>query len=70
MNNLFNEARQIVIDEMVDRRVLKCIADGFYEDLGGHTLHESWLDDYITEFLKELPKDELTELMGKIKGDI
>jgi hypothetical protein len=70
MNNLFNEARQIVINAMVDHGVLIRAGDDHYEDMGGHTLHESWLDDYITEFLKELPKDELTELMTKIKGDI
>lgn len=42
------------IQELVDAREIKRLADDFYEDLGGHVVHESNLGPYFEAFEKEL----------------
>jgi hypothetical protein len=70
MNNLYYESRQKVINEMIDCGYILRLSEDHYEDLGGHTLHDSHLDEYIKNFLATLDSVALKELMSKIRGSI
>ena len=64
-----SEAKSLMIQEMVDAGELIQKGDDYFEDMGGHILHESNLDSYITEFMKNLRPDERRELISRISDE-
>ena len=58
-----NQFREYMTEVLVDVGELLTIGDCFYEDMGGHVIHESQVDDYIEEYVNRISKKERTELM-------
>ena len=58
-------SNDFMIQEMVDCGDLIPIADGYFEDMGGHILHESNLEYYIESFLKGLTDEEMNDLIKR-----
>lgn len=46
-----DEEKQIVIEDMIEEGDLIRKGCDFVEDMGGHYLHESQLDSYISDYL-------------------
>lgn len=62
------EIRSAMINELCDAGELIRLGDDFFEDMGGHVLHESNLDGYIENYLKNLTLAERTEVIERIGG--
>lgn len=60
------ECKGLMILELVEARELVRKGDDFYEDLGGHIIHESNLDSYIEDYVSRLSEDERNELATRI----
>lgn len=67
--NRFNSIRSALIQVMCEAGELIRRGDDMFEDMGGHILHESNLDYYITEYMKQLSEEERTELVNQTKGE-
>lgn len=65
----YTQAREKIIEEMVDQGDLIRRGDDIYEDMGGHCLHESNLDDHISHFLENIHPRDRKELMQRIRGE-
>lgn len=65
----FSEIRSAMIDELCDVGELIRRSGDFYEDMGGHLLHESNLDTHIEAYLKGLTSEDLNEVITRIGGD-
>lgn len=63
-----SEIRTILVNEMVDAGELIRRGEDFFEDMGGHILHESNLDSYIESYMKALPEIELRALVDRAMG--
>lgn len=63
------EIRAFMIDEMVDvGELIPQDNDGeLYEDMGGHTIHVSNLDSYITNYLENMPAAERRALLARLE---
>lgn len=64
----FQEIRCAMIDELVDAGELIRKGEGYFEDMGGHILHESNLDGHISQYMKNLSEPERAELIERIGG--
>lgn len=67
--NSVNGIRSALIDELVNAGDLIRRGEDFFEDMGGHILHESNLDDYITSYLNHMDREERAELIKRINGE-
>jgi hypothetical protein len=60
------EVRTAMINHLCDVGELQRKGEDLYEDLGGHIVHESHLDDYIFNYLKNLSDAERNEVIDGI----
>jgi len=62
------EFRSAMINEMVEAGDLINKGGDFYEDMGGHLIHELRLDHYIEGYLKNMSPGERIELIKSFGG--
>lgn len=65
---LVTRTRENLIRHLADVGELIRRGEDLYEDMGGHLLHESHLDPYITEYLERLSPEERAEVI-KLTGE-
>jgi len=64
--NIQSEIRSALIAEMVDAGELIRKGEDYYEDMGGHLLHESHLDPFITNWMQHMDPEERIELVNRL----
>ena len=64
----FNAIREALIQEMCEVGEIIRRGDDLFEDMGGHMVHESQLDDYITNWMQGLTDDEREEVISRTGG--
>ena len=64
----YNAVRAALIQEMVEVGELIKHGEDLYEDMGGHMLHESNLDHYITNWMQNLSDEERNEVIERTGG--
>lgn len=63
------EIRDALVQEMVEVGELIRKGEDFFEDMGGHILHESNLDPYIKNYLDNMPAAECKELVERLSSE-
>jgi hypothetical protein len=58
-----NQFREYMTKVLIDVGELLIVGDCYFEDMGGHIIHESQVDDYIEEYVNRISKKERLELM-------
>jgi hypothetical protein len=55
--------------ELVDAGDLVPMAEGFFEDMGGHLVHEDMVPSYFEYYLKNLKPAERGEVIARLRGE-
>lgn len=63
-----SEMRALLINELCDVGELIRKGGDYFEDMGGHLLHESNLDSYIENYLSHLSEGDVKDLVKLIRG--
>jgi hypothetical protein len=58
-----NQFREYMTKVLIDTGELLTVGDCYFEDMGGHVIHESQVDGYIEEYVNRISKKERIELM-------
>ncbi len=61
----FDNIRSKLINELCEAGELIRKGEDYFEDMGGHIVHESGLDSYISEYMKGLSHLEREELIAR-----
>jgi len=54
------------VEELIDAGEVIPIGGDYFEDNGGHIVHESDLNSYFEYYLKNLPTEEREEVISRI----
>ena len=55
--------------ELVDAGDFEPKAEGFFEDMGGHLIHEDTVPEYFSYYLKNLSAEERAEVIARMSAD-
>lgn len=56
-------------DELLEAGELINRGGDYFEDMGGHIIHESAIPEYFKYYLDHLPLDERREFFKRLAGD-